>query len=189
MYISAILESVHVPEEAMWSYTGFSTLFSRGRTFHLLHTQWSFPTPYRRAAMLTKPHKLPSLWHQTQWVQTLPLPLIVNCVVSGSSPKLSEPQFPHLSHWDGGLHVIMKATLTVKYLIQGVQSITGFLIFLFQPHSQVPYKYNRERRNLCETEQSFLKWCFHDETRLVERGRVDAIELGLWERVNVCSGK
>lgn len=39
-------------------------------------------------------------WDQTHWVQTLPLTLVVNCIISGQLSKLSEPQFPHLSHWD-----------------------------------------------------------------------------------------
>lgn len=140
-------------------------------------TLWSFPTlslcfPSHRSS----PGYETRLWDR---VETPPLPHVVNGVTSGPLSNLSEPQFPPLSHWDEGYH-------DCKAPVQGRQSILALVFFFLCPHPQVPRECDRERRNVPRAGQSFIKWRFREETRLVDRHRQKCYRtwsLGMCEHV------
>lgn len=176
MSIYAIPELIHVPEEAVWSSTWPQLLFEqRG---HLQLPPLCDPSPHC-VIVLPKSQKLPRLWDKTHRVETPPLPRVVNGVTSGPLSNLSEPQFPPLSHWDEGYH-------DCKAPVRGRQSILAFVFFFLCPHPQVPRECDRERRNVPRAGQSFIKWRFREETRLVDRHRQKCYRtwsLGMCEHV------
>lgn len=140
----SFLASVHVPQEALWSYPWTHSPLEQRE--HLPPTPHPV-TPLTLLSLCLPSHKkLLRLWDQTHWVQIPPLLCVANCVTSGQLPHLSEAQFPPLSHCDDPtLWGYSRATMTVKHLVQGRESIMVFLFFLPHHHPGTLWVQQRDK--------------------------------------------
>lgn len=160
---------------------GLMPFLSRERTFHLLYTQWSLPT---LLPLCLPSHKnLLRGWDQTQWGQTPPLLYAGN----GVWPLASCLTFLKLNFllFHTGMippyGVVERATMTVKHLLQGRESLIVFLLFLTS--ILVPCECRRGRRTTPGIRASLSDALWRDKAGGQTRGEVLVIH-GLWECVN-----